>query len=61
MNFGRPEEINPPNEKDEPKEKERCDKCLDYFDEEDLFYTDAIPNTISKKLCSFCLTHLISN
>ena len=61
MTFGRPEEINPPNEKDEKKEKERCSDCLDYFEEDELYYTDAIPNTLSKKVCSFCLHNLHSN
>lgn len=50
-----------PPQFDEEKEKERCAECLERFDSEDLFYTNAIPNTLSKKVCSFCLHELHSN
>ncbi len=52
MNYDNWKQEVPP-ENNEPREKERCDKCLEYFESEDLytFMVDLKP----LMLCSECL------
>ena len=59
MNYDDWKLATPPDE-DEPKEKEQCSRCLEYFEENDLFYINPNPTQYSKKVCSFCLNNLHS-